>query len=92
MENESVYSRLELLQVAETVARDKGIGRDEVIEAMEQAIQRAGRSKYGHEHDIRATIDRESGAIKLARYLEVAEEIEDEATQINLETARKQKS
>ena len=92
MENESVYSRLELLQVAETVARDKGIDRDEVIEAMEQAIQRAGRSKYGHEHDIRATIDRESGAIKLARYLEVAEEIEDEATQINLETARKQKS
>jgi N utilization substance protein A len=92
MENEGVYVRLELLQVAETVARDKGIDRDEVIEAMEQAVQRAGRSKYGHEHDIRATIDRESGSIKLARYLEVAEEIEDEATQINLETARKRKS
>ena len=92
MENEGVYARLELLQVAETVARDKGIDRDEVLEAMEQAVQRAGRSKYGHEHDIRATIDRESGSIKLARYLEVAEEIEDEATQINLETARKRKS
>ena len=73
------------------MARDKGIDRDEVLEAMEQAVQRAGRSKYGHEHDIRATIDRESGAIKLARYLEVAAEIEDESTQINLETARKRK-
>ena len=91
MENEGVHTRLELLQVAETVARDKGIDRDEVLEAMEQAVQRAGRSKYGHEHDIRATIDRESGAIKLARYLEVAAEIEDESTQINLETARKRK-
>mgnify|MGYP006430034167 FL=1 len=54
---EAFNSRPELLQVAETVARDKGIERDEVLEAMEQAIQKAGRSKYGHEHDIRAHID-----------------------------------
>ena len=43
----STYPRLELLQVADTVARDKGIDRDEVLQAMEQAIQKAGRSKYG---------------------------------------------
>ena len=54
---QSLAARPELLQVADTVARDKGIERDEVLEAMEQAIQKAGRSKYGHEHDIRAEID-----------------------------------
>ena len=47
-------SAMELLQVADAVAREKSIDRDEVLEAMEQAIQKAGRSKYGHEHDIRA--------------------------------------
>jgi len=86
-----VHARPELLQVAETVARDKGIGRDEVLEAMEQAIQKAGRSKYGHEHDIRAVIDRTSGEISLARYVEVAEEIENEITQVDLATAQKTK-
>ena len=91
MEKEAVYTRPELLQVAEAVARDKGIERDEVLEAMEQAIQKAGRSKYGHEHDIRASIDRESGAIKLARYLEVADPIEEEAIQITLDEARSRK-
>jgi hypothetical protein len=45
---------MELLQVADAVAREKNIDRDIVIEAMEEAIQKAGRSKYGHDHDIRA--------------------------------------
>ena len=72
----------ELLQVADTVARDKGIDREEVLDAMEEAIQKAGRSKYGHEHDIRATIDRKTGAIELFRYREVKEEIENETTEI----------
>jgi len=90
-EAEAVHARPELLQVAETVARDKGIDRDEVLEAMEQAIQKAGRSKYGHEHDIRANIDRVTGEISLARYLEVVEEIENEATQIGMDGARGRK-
>lgn len=91
----AVNARPELLQVAETVARDKGIERDEVLEAMEQAIQKAGRSKYGHEHDIRAHIDRTSGSISLARYLEVMAEdaeIENEVTQLVLPLARKKKA
>ena len=82
----------ELIEVAETVARDKGIEREEVLEAMEQAIQKAGRSKYGHEHDIRATIDRQTGEISLVRYVEVvesADDIENETTQIDLEAAQK---
>src|SRR5438105_14090406 len=76
------YARPELLQVADSVARDKGIDRDEVLEAMEQAIQKAGRSKYGQEYDIRAEIDRRNGEIRLLRFRQVVEAIENEATQI----------
>ncbi|MGH6979695.1 MAG: NusA N-terminal domain-containing protein, partial [Stellaceae bacterium] len=47
MATQMSYPRPELLTVADTVARDKSIDRDEVLEAMEQAIQKAGRSKYG---------------------------------------------
>ena len=77
--------RLELLQIADAVAREKSIERDEVLEAMEQAIQKAARSKYGQEHDVRAYIDRKSGDIKLARILEVVEEVENEITQLTLD-------
>ncbi len=87
----TMYTHPELLLVADTVAREKGIDREEVLDAMEQAIQKAGRSKYGHEHDIRAQIDRKSGEIRLARYLEVAEEIENEASQVTLDAAKAKK-
>jgi transcription termination/antitermination protein NusA len=89
MESTVTYARPELLQVADTVARDKGIDRDEVIEAMEQAIQKAGRSKYGQEYDIRAEIDRRNGEIRLLRFREVADPIENEATQIPLGEAQR---
>jgi N utilization substance protein A len=72
----------ELLVVAETVAREKAIEKDQVLEAMEQAIQKAGRSKYGYEHDIRAKIDRKTGEIALLRYREVVETIENPVTQM----------
>jgi N utilization substance protein A len=88
----SSFPRTELLSVADTVAREKGIDRDQVLEAMEQAIQKAGRSKYGHENDIRAEIDRSSGEIRLARYLEVTEAVENEATQLTLDQARRLKA
>src|SRR6201996_101339 len=80
---------MELLQVADVVSREKGIDRDEVLVAMEQAIQKAGRAKYGYEHDIRAEIDRKSGEVRLQRWLQVADPIENEATQITLKAARK---
>ena len=83
--------RIELLQVADAVAREKLIDREEVIEAMEQAIQKAARSKYGLEHDVRAHVDRRTGDIRLARYLEVVEEIENETTQLTLDQARRRK-
>ena len=81
---------MEMLEVADVVAREKNIGRELVLEAMEEAIQKAGRSKYGFDHDIRATIDRKTGQIDLKRYREVVEndaEIEDEVHQIRHEHA-----
>ena len=83
------YDRVEILQVADTVAREKGIDREEVIVAMEQAIQKAARARYGHENDVRAEIDRKSGDIKFARYRQVADPVENEATKITLDQALK---
>jgi N utilization substance protein A len=85
-------SRIEMLAVADAVAREKGIEREEVITAMEQAIQKAGRNKYGPEHDIRAIIDRDGGHISLARYREVVEEVEDEHTQLTVAQAQAEKA
>src|SRR3954469_4642769 len=89
MESTATYARPELLQVADTVARDKGIDKDEVLEAMEQAIQKAGRSKYGQEYDIRAEIDRRNGEIRLLRFREVVDTVENEATQMPLVAAQR---
>ena len=75
---------LELIQIADVVAREKSIDREEVIMAMEEAIQKAGRSKYGQDRDIRAMIDRKQGSITLERWTEVVEIVEDEATQMSV--------
>ncbi len=80
--------RPELLQVADAVARDKTIDREIVIEAMEQAIQTAGRRKYGQELEIRAEIDRRTGEIRLSRVRDVVDELEDDAIQILLVDAQ----
>ena len=78
------------MQIADVVAREKSIEREEVIVAMEEAIQKAGRSKYGNDRDIRAMIDRKSGAITLERWIEVVEEVEDDATQMSIAEGAKQ--
>ncbi len=89
MERTVGMARPELIMVADSVARDKSIDREEGCVAMEQAMQKAGRSKYGHEHDIRARIDRRNGEIKLARYIEVVEDVEDESTQVTVAQAQR---
>ncbi len=80
----------ELIQIADAVAREKDIEREIVVEAMEQAIQHAGKRKYGQELDIRATIDRVSGAVALQRFIEVVEldDIEAPGAQMSIEDAR----
>ncbi len=80
---------IELIQIADVVARDKSIDREVVINAMEEAIQKAGKSKYGLDNDIRATIDRKSGSIKLERWTEVVEEVENDSTQMNVSEGEK---
>src|ERR1700744_2464554 len=86
---DTAIARPELLLVADAVAREKNIDREEVLEAMEQAIQKAGRAKYGHEKDIRATIDRKTGDVRLSRWTEAVETVENEETQIPVHIARK---
>ena len=87
MENFENMPRPEIVAVADAVAREKNIDKEDVFTAMEIAIQKAGRTKYGVEHDIRARIDRKTGAIALSRYREVVANdalIENEAAQIRL--------
>jgi transcription termination/antitermination protein NusA len=85
----STTGNTEILQIADAVAREKGIGREQVVEALENAIQVAGRRKYGHEHNIKAEIDRKSGEIRLYRVTDVVETVENEVTQITLAEAKR---
>jgi len=83
---------MDILQVADAVSREKGIDREEVIGAMEEAIQKAARSKYGHESEVRAAVDRSTGEIKLSRYRIVVEddaEIENESVQVPVSRAQR---
>jgi N utilization substance protein A len=81
--------KTELLGVADAVAREKNIDREDVIMAMEQAIQKACRARYGMDRDIRVNIDRKTGAITTKAYVEVVEVVENEGSQISLEEALK---
>mgnify|MGYP000933101411 FL=1 len=82
-------ARPELLQIAESVAREKSIDQNIVIEAMENAIQSAAKRKYGQELEIRAGINRKSGEIEIARVLKVVEEVDNKAIEITLEEGKK---
>src|SRR6187551_2096761 len=84
-------NKAELLAIADAVAREKLIDKGIVIEAMEDAIQRAARARYGAENDIRAKLDQNNGELRLWRVLEVVEEPEDHFKQIDLKGAQKLK-
>ena len=79
----------DMLLVADTVARERNIDAESVLQAMEEAIEKAGRSKYGHDYDIRANINRTNGEIKLTRHTEVVEEVENPTTQLVVADARR---
>ena len=80
-----------MLRVANNVAQEKNINQDEVFEAMEQALEKAARVKYGLERDIRVSINRENGDINLNSYLKVVDtlDIEDQKNQILFDDAKK---
>ena len=83
--------REEMLQVATNVAQEKNIDQDSVFSAMEQALEKAARVKYGHDIDIRVSVDRNTGDIKLNSFLEVVDEINEEfqTRQILINDAKK---
>jgi N utilization substance protein A len=89
MANAISANKAELLAIADAVAREKIIDKAIVIEAMEDAIQRAARARYGAENDIRAKIDTETGDLRLWRVVEVVEEVEDHFKQVDLKGAIK---
>ena len=80
---------LELLQIADAVARDKSIDKNIVISAMEDAIQKAAKTRYGSENEIHAAVAPKTGQTNLARLLEVVEFVENKATEIDLKAAKK---
>src|ERR1700748_2700560 len=82
-------NRLELLQIADAVAREKSIDRGIVIAAMEDAIAKAARARYGAETDVHAEIDVKKGELRLSRHMLVVEQVENPANQISLEDARR---
>ncbi len=82
-------NRLELLQIADSVAREKSIDRQIVLSAMEEAIQKAARARYGQETEVRADINPKTGEVRFSRLLLVVEQIDNDASQIALDEARK---
>jgi transcription termination/antitermination protein NusA len=82
-------SRVDLAQVLDHVAREKGIDRVEVIKALEMAIQRAGRAQYGQDHDIQAEFNHVTGNVDLFVCYEVVEDVENDLTQITPDNAKK---
>ena len=82
-------NRLELLQIADAVAREKVIDRQIVIAAMEDAIAKAARSRYGTETDVHARIDPRTGELNISRHLLIVDQIENPATEILVEDARR---
>jgi N utilization substance protein A len=82
-------NRAELLAIANSVASEKMIDKTIVIEAMEEAIQKAARARYGAENDIRAKLDAQTGDLRLWRVVEVVEEVEDYFKQVDLKQAQK---
>jgi transcription termination/antitermination protein NusA len=82
-------NKLELLQIADAVAREKSIDRKIVLGAMEDAIAKAARSRYGSETEVRAEIDPKSGELHLSRHMLVVDAVENTSSQITIEEARR---
>ncbi len=82
-------NKAELLAIANSVASEKMIDKGIVIEAIEEAIQRAARARYGAENDIRAKLDAQTGDLRLWRVVEVVDVVEDYFKQVDLAAGQK---
>jgi N utilization substance protein A len=76
--------RNEILQVTDVVSRDRGIDKDEILSAMEEAILRTAQMRYGKERDLVAAIDRKTGEICISRRMTIVENVENEAREVAL--------
>ncbi len=83
-------NKLELLQIADAVAREKGIEVEIVLSAMADAIQKAAKARYGAENDIRVDINPKTGETRLLRAVQVVELVENDDTQISLAVAQRE--
>ncbi|WIY52892.1 transcription termination factor NusA [Devosia sp. YIM 151766] len=81
-------NRLELLQIADAVAREKSIDRMVVIEAMQDAMEKAAKGRYGAETEIKVEINPRSGETRMWRLLEIVDEVEEPSRQVNLQFAQ----
>src|ERR1044071_525452 len=82
-------NRLELLQMGDAVAREKASDRGIVIAAMEDAIQKAARSRYGSETEVRAEINPKTGEMRLSRLLLAVDKVENAASRVSVEYAKR---
>src|SRR3982750_1911976 len=82
-------NKIELLQIADAVAREKSIDRGIVIAAMEDAIAKAARARYGSETDVHAEIDPKKGELRLSRHMLVVDQVENASNQISLADAQR---
>ena len=82
-------NRAELIAIANSVASEKMIDKSIVIEALEEAIQRAAKTRYGIENDIRAKLDPQTGDLRLWRVVEVVEAVDDYFKQVDVNQAQK---
>ncbi|MBB4153862.1 N utilization substance protein A [Sphingomonas jinjuensis] len=89
MASVATANRAELIAIANSVASEKMIDKGIVIEAMEDAIQRAAKARYGAENDIRAKLDPNTGDLRLWRVVEVVEAVDNYFTQVDLKGAEK---
>lgn len=79
----------EFLQVADIVAREKGIDKQEVIKAIEHALEKTSKMKYGMERDIRVSINQQTGQVNVTRYRKIVEEVANPELEISIEDAKK---
>lgn len=82
-------NRLELLQIADAVAREKSIDRQIVLSSMEEAYAKAARSRYGQETNVKAEIDPRTGELRLWRHLQVVDAVENSSTEILIDDAKR---
>ena len=81
---------INLNRMIDQVAKEKGIARDTLLEALEAALVSAARKKYGNRVELEAQYSEDTGEVEIFLFKDVVEQVEDLTTQIDLDTARQE--